>query len=151
MALDPYALISLQQAKDYMKVEHNEEDTLIEDLINRATYYLERRKYQRALKQRTFTGELYNGMGTRELRLSTFPVVSVSSVSHVDDSGNESTINDYKIDGRRGILFRHSGWIDGVSNYKITWVGGYDPIPHWLEQECLMLVSDWYEGRVPLS
>lgn len=150
MALDTYALVTLQQAKDYLKVEYVEEDTLIEDLINRATYYLEQRKYQRALKQRAFTGELYNGMGTQELRLSTFPVVSVSSVSYVDDSGNESSINGYRIDDRRGILFRYGGWRDGVSNYKVTWVGGYDPIPHWLEQECLLLVSDWYEGRVPL-
>jgi len=151
MALDIYALVTLLQAKDYMKVEHTEEDTLIEDLINRATYYLEQRKYQRALKQRTFTDELYNGMGTKELRLSTFPVKSVSSVSYVDDGGNETTIDDYRIDEKRGILFRHGGWLDGVSNYKITWVGGYDPIPYWLEQECLQLVSDWYEGRVPLS
>lgn len=150
MALDPYALVTLQQAKDYMKVEHEEENTLIEDLINRATYYLEQQKYRRPLKQRTFTDELYNGMGTKELRLSTFPVASISTVGYVSSSGHVA-LTDYRVDARRGILYRSGGWIDGVSNYQITWIGGYDLVPYWLEQECLQLVSDWYEGRVPLS
>ncbi|WP_018130709.1 head-tail connector protein [Effusibacillus pohliae] len=144
MALGPYALLTLVEAKDYLKIEPADttEDALLERLIDRASSMLER-KYGRPLKERAFTDDVYNGSGDPYLVLRTYPV-TVTEVK-IDDVPILST--DYVVQLENGILVRRGIWPEGIGNIKVSFTGGYQTVPDWLNAECLQLVADLYEGR----
>jgi uncharacterized phiE125 gp8 family phage protein len=138
------AIITLKQAKDYLKVDYPEDDELLADLINRATDYLEKVKYKTIIKQREVSQEKHDGTGKRKIYLKNYPVSSITSLT-VDGV----PFNDYVLYGRIGMLITQDGsvWRSGRQNIVVDYVAGYDPVPEHFVQECLELVAAWYEGR----
>jgi hypothetical protein len=142
MALNPNAIITVQQAKDYLKVDYTEEDSLIESLINQASDYLEKFKHKRKIKKTTITNELYNGNNRKRLFLKNYPISNVT----VTKDGQPFT--DFKANLQTGILFCTNGvWNPDFQNISVSYDAGYDPIPDSFVRECLNLVSEWYENR----
>lgn len=119
--------VSLAEAKLHLRVDHNDEDTLIEGLIRAATEYLDGWTgiLGRCLVEQEWS-QTFDGFA-RELPLSLAPVISISSVtvgSEAIDSGSYSL----KVDsgGNSRVVF------DGVSATGATSVvykAGYATIP----------------------
>lgn len=80
MALSFTALITLSQAKCYLRITDESSDTALEALIERATGFLER-YCNRKLKTRTYTREVYCGTGGPNLILDQYPATTISRVS----------------------------------------------------------------------
>lgn len=140
-------LITLAEAKDFLKVEFDGEDALINRLITQATAIIQR-KYQRDLIQATYTDEEYNGEGHDLLFIRNFPIQSVTSLKVNDVSLDPS---EYTVSKYTGIIKRKSGCFpEGWGNITVSYTGGFpidDPALEPFKNECLLIVADLYEGR----
>lgn len=157
MAVDSaVALITLAQAKTHLKITASSEDTLLEQMINRAgqvcnTYT------GRHLKTATWT-EYYNGNGNRTLELSNFPITSVTSVN-VDSTRQWAsstaidTDEDLIVDAPAGIikLWNNGGlFYAGFGNVKVVYVAGYtdsgdNAVPYDLQEAALLILQLSYK------
>lgn len=140
MPLSPFALLGLDEAKSYLKVEHDLEDDLIEGLINQVTSRLEKR-YDRVFVARDLS-DWVQGDGDSFLFLR-YPIISVGTVTPDNEgplAADEFTINSVVgfLGGRR--------WHGG---YLVEYRAGYEPIdvPEWIRSEAFDLLSSLYEGR----
>jgi uncharacterized phiE125 gp8 family phage protein len=140
-------LITLTEAKEFLKIDFNDEDALLDRLITQATAIIQR-KYQRDLIQATYTDEEYNGEGHDLLFIRNFPVQSVTSLK-VDDVALDPS--EYTVSKYTGIIKRKSGYFpEGWGNIKVSYTGGFpadDPALEPFKNECLLLVADLFEGR----
>jgi uncharacterized phiE125 gp8 family phage protein len=139
-------LLTLSEAKNYLKVDYTDEDTLIQSLIDEATSTLQR-KYGRDLFEKTYTDEEYDGEGTDMVFIRNFPIQTVTSFK-ID--GDEVPTDDYGVSKKSGIL-RYNGRIpQEYGNVLITYTGGYasgDPELDVWKGKCRVLVGQLYEGR----
>ena len=131
----PISPVSLLEAKQHLRVDHDVEDDLISSLLTVATEYSE--GYQgRFFGERPIT--VYHDKLPVRWRLPFVPVVSVESVE-VDGE-----VVTYDLDP--------SGWLvsgmSGAATLKMT-VGG--PAPATAKQAILLLVGYWYEHREAVS
>jgi uncharacterized phiE125 gp8 family phage protein len=139
-------LLTLTEAKNYLKVDYTDEDTLIQSLIDEATSTLQR-KYGRDLFEKTYTDEEYDGEGHEMLFIRNFPVQSITSLT-INDQTIDAT--DYSLSKQTGILSYDGRIPEGFANVKISYTGGYasgDSRLDHFKGECRLLVSDLYEGR----
>ncbi len=77
MTAVPHALTTLSRVKDYLSISDTSLDTVIDQLISRATDWFEQRTGRR-FKETTYTEELYDG-GDRILFLNQYPVNSLTT------------------------------------------------------------------------
>ena len=155
MAIDTnIALISLNEAKQFLKLTVNTEDDLVGDTVNAVSDWINKycdRKFLSA--ERT---EYYNGNGTSELALKNFPVTAIGSL--YDDplrAFGASTLipsTDYILDGNAGLvqLFNgHTNFFEGFQNIKITYTAGYavdSTMPYAVQMACKILTSLIYRN-----
>jgi hypothetical protein len=126
-----------------------EDDTLIEDLINRYTTMFE--SYcDRKFKLDTYT-EYYDGTGTQDLFTDSFPISAV--VSLYDDAGwewdSDTLVDsaDYRIADENRITMK-SGWFPAYNqSVKVTYSAGYETIPDDLKQVCIVEVARAFKNR----
>jgi len=148
--------VTTTEAKNYLRVDITDDDTLIENLIKAATEYTERYTAQ-SYVQRTYRADL--AWFADEVWLPHGPVRSISSVKYYDNASPETlqtwASTNYTL--HNDILYRN----DGVSyptigsqpdNVQITYVAGWDDdspqvLPEAVRQAILMLVGDMYENR----
>lgn len=141
---DAETLVTVQELKDYLKIDHSAEDNLIQRLVDRATAMIQQDN-KRDLLQKVYTDETYNGEGHDMLFIKNFPVQSITSLS-IDDQQLQP--EDYSLDPSTGIVngFFPEGW----QNIKVTYTGGYpanDPELQPYKNDALFLAADLYEGR----
>jgi uncharacterized phiE125 gp8 family phage protein len=141
--LSPNALITLAEAKRYLKVEHDLEDTLIEDFINSATEKIERRNNS-IIKARDIVGEVHDGLGDKMLVLRNFPVNTLQSVEIL---GEDISISNFTINSAEGTIHRGSRFPNRDASVVVSYNAGYTVIPDRFKTWCYRLVSDMYEGR----
>lgn len=166
--VDPAALISTDDMKGYLKVDYNDDDTLIDDLIAAAAAHMDGRDgvLGRALLTQTWTLALddfpcetwddpYAG-----IRVPLPPLQSVSSITYLDGLGVEQTLatSVYAVDtaSQPGIISLKNGqsWpsVQDVRNaVTITFVAGYGAtdaaLPRPLRLAAQQLVATWYDNR----
>lgn len=142
MAVGDFALVTLPEVKDYLKIEQTTviEDALLERLIDDASSLLEQ-KYKRPLKARTFTNQFIDATGDKVLILRTYPLISVDSLTY--DDGSVVEADSFVRSNNDGMLYRSGAW----GRTLITYRAGYENVPGWLRMECLELIADLYEGR----
>jgi len=111
----------------------------------------------RNLAARDYTA-IYSGDGSRELRLSGWPILSVTSVKIASDGDfSSATAEDsgtYEIDQATGTLIRRSRWSSGYRNIEVTYRAGYElpatggnfTVPEDLER-AIVEVIDWMRQR----
>jgi Phage gp6-like head-tail connector protein len=141
MPLSETALLDLEEAKAYLKVEHDEENELIENLINQVTSRLERR-YDRIFVARDLV-DTVRGQRDEFLWLR-YPIISVTSVRYADDP-TPIPAAEYDIVEDQGYLGNRF-W---SGPYVVTYRAGYErfELPDWIKSEAMELLSVLYEGR----
>jgi hypothetical protein len=137
-------VITLADAKLNIRVDEGVtfEDSLIGDLVESATAYMERRIGWHLGPLETIT-VIICGDGTRTLWLAQPPVVDTVSVEDAD--GEE--VEDWEVRGSK-LIRTDGGWCYGVE-YTITYDAGFAPGsgPPDLLQATRLLVAGWYEHR----
>lgn len=147
--------VSLEEAKAHLRVEHDEEDSLIEGLIRAATDHLSgwSGRTGRALLPQTWEQDFDR---FHQLRLRIGPVREVQSVTYYDSEGDQQTLDAsvyaLRQDAQGAYLDLAAGqsWpaTDGrVSGIRITYEAGYDETPAAIRQAMLLLIGHWYEHR----
>lgn len=141
-----YNLCSLDDLKTFLEITDDTQDEHLANLILRATAFVEtycRRQFAEREHTDWFTGD-----GTREVRLSQYPVVSLSVVQDVYvaqafNYGASDEHEDWECDLGAGILTllgdKFHAW--PPKGYKVVFVAGYDPIPEDLRQVCVELAA----------
>lgn len=155
--------ISLDDAKEHLRITHTHEDDLINRLITMATGYVEQR-LERALINTTWR-EWYRGLPTSqsaEIRPSISPLSSVTAIKYYDETDTLQTWSNTEYDvitprHLRGIIHLVPGctWPSFRSdrNYPvyIDYVAGYGSsaaaIPEEIRQILYLVIDDAFRFR----
>jgi uncharacterized phiE125 gp8 family phage protein len=133
--------VELQEAKDWMKITFDEEDTIITDLIP-ATRELLERYTSRSLAPKTLTVLMeINDCSLFELPYG--PVTGVTTVTRKNEFDDDETMvagEDYQVVGK---MIR----IQTPGTYEIEYEAGYDPLPDDLRKDQLRLIGWMYQNR----
>lgn len=160
-SLDP---VSLQEAKDHLRVDSTDEDGLIVGYILAARDYVER-EIGRSLINRTLQLKIDSDWpvdcnGNDRIELPKPPAVSVSSITYIDTAGNAQTLASDQYQFTQGDLYGYVRPAYGVSwpavrdqadAITVTYVAGYGSnpgdVPHSIRQAILLMVAHFYENR----
>ena len=150
--------ISLEEAKLFLRVDHDEEDDLIEALIGAARGHCE--DYQRrTIAETTYQLTLDEFPKEKFIKLPNPPLKSVLSVTYTDEEGTVNTFStdNYIVDSDsepgRIALKEGKEWatdtLQPVGGVKIQFTAGYGTglIPKQTLQAMKMLVGLYYENR----
>lgn len=152
--------VARDDAKSFLRLEHDEEDALIDTLIAAARLHAEAAT-RRALIAQGWRLVLDGWPARRLIELPLAPVVSVDSVT-VYDAAGEPTVLDassYVVDTLSTparILVRQGAAPGAAFNgIEVDFTAGYGPepdaVPTPLRQAMMMLVVHWYELREPVA
>jgi len=156
----PAALpISVAEAKAQMRVEGNDDDTIIERLVNAAVSFVDvQGVLGRAMITQTWGEWLAPNPST--VMLSLGPVQSVSAIKYYDIDGvlQTATLADFNVFGtpNRITITPKTGkaWPTTQTRddaIKIEYVIGYgnaaSDVPQTVRHGLMMLVAHWYENR----
>ena len=156
----PAALpISVAEAKAQMRVEGNDDDTIIERLVNAAVAFVDvQGVLGRAMITQTWGEWLAPNPST--VMLSLGPVQSVSAIKYYDVDGvlQTATLADFNVFGtpNRITITPKTGKAWPITQnrddaIKIEYVIGYGAsstsVPQTVRHALLMLVAHWYENR----
>ena len=151
-------IFTLQEVKDYLKVDDSTEDTLISTLLQSARQAAESYLNQ-ALITQTIT-EKYDRLSNPTIYLSVSPVIAVSSFQYKDGVNTTQTYDasNYVVDtfikpGRLALAYG-STWptlYGNINDVTITYTAGYgtEPsgVPAQIRQAILLMVTDAYDNR----
>ena len=153
--------ITLQQAKDHLRVSHNDEDAIIEPLITAARQHVEAYT-KRALITQTWAWSM-DAFATL-LSPPLPPLQSVSSIAYIDAAGDSQTLasSNYRVDSAsepaRITEAYDTTWptTRQVTNaVTVTFIAGYGDaghdVPQPIIQAMLLLIGHWYENREALA
>lgn len=148
----PAPVVTVEEARTHLKVEHNDEDTLITDMIAAATGHIDGPDgwLGRAL-----------GVQTLEARCEVFrdamplpypPIVDIVSVKHLDAEGVERTVlaSDYEVRGSLiGLAFGRRWPSVGChpEAVSVRYRAGYAAVPAPIKAAILMMVDDLFRNR----
>lgn len=149
------ALVSLADAKAFLKISAASEDTVIENMINRASAFANDYT-QRLLLSRVNT-DYYDGDGTGTLILNQYPVTALSNLyDDVDRAfGAGTAINvstDVVLDNNNGLirLFNQAVAFNvGILNVKAVYTAGYSlaNVPASIQEAVLLYVANAYRSQ----
>ncbi|MCC8369794.1 MAG: head-tail connector protein [Rickettsia endosymbiont of Stiretrus anchorago] len=140
----PQEVWSLEQVKNYMRVEANYDDDLILGLIDAAITAAENfTKLNFISKQIKFVCNIY---GKREFLLKYNPVLRILKVTKkFKDQENELTLDDYVIDQNILALTK------SLNNEELTveYISGYDKdnIPHAIKHGIMLHIAEMYDRQ----
>ena len=153
--------ITLAEAKNFLRVDHTDDDDLISALITAARSMCE--EYTRRILVTTTIDEYFDQFPKNHwdghsniLYLSRGPVASISSVKYVDEIGSEQTISSslYVTDtiSEPARIQSTDGWTTGagvINQLIVRYVVGTDvsAIPKPLIQGMMLVISDLYDQR----
>lgn len=153
--------VTLEEAKQHLRVEVSEDDDYINGLITAARLLVERMQ-GRALFTQTYTLKL-DDFSSSEIRLPRPPLASVTSITYLDSGGASQTLSTsvYGVDtssepGRVYLKYAQS-WPSVYAqelSVSIVYVAGYATvaaIPATTKQAIKMLVAHLYENREPVN
>jgi len=151
--------ISLAQAKAHLRVDHDEDDDLIEGLIATAVATIEGPTGAGlALLTQTWRQSFDRPCPGDGVTLPLGPIQAVTAVAYVDDEGSIQTLNDWSFEpdiapGRVYPAYGRS-WPEMRSQpgaLRVTYRVGYgddpDDVPADLRHALLLLVGHYYEHR----
>ncbi len=144
-------MITLAEAKAHLRVEHEEEDALIQSLVDAAVLNLEH-DTGRAFRVREESLVLDSWPTT--LVLPWWPVRSVVSITYVDPLGNTQTLENYALDTRRFPAKLRPAYgeawpevLPGNGVVEIKLEVGMETLPEDLKRAALLMVGHLYEHR----
>ena len=157
--------VTLAEAKIHLRVDNNDEDSYITDLIIGARQMVETHT-NRALVDTTFVYKIDafppSGFVDSRVLLPRSPLDSVSSVTYLDTNGDSQTLatSVYEVDtsslpGRIRLKFDQS-WPNTRLHPEvitITFIAGYGDetaVPDSLKSAVYLLLAHYFELRVPV-
>ena len=154
MAVDPFALTTLANARIHLNVPTSlvdaDLDALLERFINEASAKVET-FIDRKVLTRTYT-EYQDGRSNNRILLKEWPVTAVAELwcdksSEFTDTKNLIDASDYRIvqESEIALICRH--FSRGTQNIKIEYTAGYATVPYELEGATLWIVEWLYEMR----
>jgi uncharacterized phiE125 gp8 family phage protein len=149
---------TLQEVKDYLKIDDSNEDTMINTLIKGARMVAESYLNQ-ALITQTITEKL-DRLQLSTIYLSVSPVISVTSFQYNDSQNSQQTFsaNNYIVDtfekpARLSLAYGKT-WptlYGNINDVTITYTAGYSTessgVPYQIRQAILLMIADTYENR----
>lgn len=145
--------VSLDEVKQYLRVDFTDDDTLITFLIRTAREYCEQILNASLVEKRSeyylneFPAENY-------IKIPKPPLVTVESVTIKDSEGIENTFNDYVVvenEFEESKILATNGWpnieLYPANPIKITYTAGYSTVPEPIKMAILLLITHWYENR----
>ena len=157
----PSPIVSLPEVKRHLRVDHVDDDALIESYTLAATTWLDGP-----------SGWLGRALGAQELEYSGFwgcslielpcrPVAEIISVTVTASDGTDVVVapNEYSLDGGCVVVAPGATWAT-MRNQRIRYLAGYgkmtdDETPKWVNASVpepvrvaiMMLVAQWYQTR----
>lgn len=160
--------LTVQEVKDFLRVDSDAEDTLLGVLIDAATEVAQH--YLGRFLLTTVVEEFYDFFpvyktgvdpfqGDRNIiYLSRGPVQSVASVKYIDGNGDEQTVTstDYRTDlvSEPARIMPDHGWYgtkDTVNAVIVRYTSGYtqaSDVPANIKVALLLIIAEMYEKRV---
>lgn len=148
----PEALVSLEDAKAHLRVDHDDEDTLIEAYIAAASAHIDGPGGWLGRSIGTQTLELRRDAFCDLITLPNGPVASITSVKYLDDDGAEQTLasGGYQLEGDVLGLAYNQTWPSlrgDRGGVRIRYVAGSETIPSAIFAAVLLMVGDLYANR----
>jgi uncharacterized phiE125 gp8 family phage protein len=143
--------ISLQEVKNYLRIEHNEDDMLIQSLITTSRHHIEQLT-RRSIAIQTWELTL-DSFPDDEIIIPLPPLKTINHITYIKE-GISQTLTSYDLDNVSEPARLKGDWpdTDNVMNaVKIEFIAGYDTCPEPLKQAMLLLISHWYENRAIVS
>ena len=141
--------VTLEAAKLFLRIDHDDEDSLITDLIRSAREQVETLCAQTLIKRQRQA--IWTSPFSSCLRFPTSPVQSVSSLVVYYANGQEQAMTEFETNLRAMPATLTFDIPKGVSTIVATVNAGYgtsvDDIPMPLRQAILLLVGQGYEQR----
>ncbi len=147
------ALVSLVEAKTFLKITATSENSVIEDFINRASIWANDYTGRR-LKYRSLT-DFYDGDGSNILSLNEYPIAFGVSSLLIDDYSVTSP--DMIIDFPRGLIKLENGlsFVKGFQNITVVYNAGYviapdsgiPNLPETIKEAVLLYVGHLYRRQ----
>ena len=155
MSVVAYALTDLDNLKSVLGEVTNANNTLLENIINRATDIIESYCNNRRFISTVYTNQEYDGTGNCYINAKHYPITAMTAYEHnqgsVGTTDWNSLQNDYikyLDDGQGpGQFFYQMGFVRGVRNYRFSYIAGYATIPYDLEEACIELCVYIYKDR----
>jgi len=152
--------VSLSEAKTHLKIDDNDENSYVQNLIKAARQFCES-KTRSAFINQTWLLKLHDRFpANQELIVPLPPLSSVSSITYVDGNGDTKTLDtssyDVDTDSRPGVIVPSFGNSFPTTRQlrnavTVTFVAGFgtagSDVPQPIRQTILLLVSNWYENR----
>lgn len=142
--------LSLEDAKTFMHILENDEDSLIQSFIVGAREYAENYTNRQLM---TAAFELTNEIIYSGFSLPKNPVKSITKIEYMDLNGTYQimSIDDYYMYVENGISKLHINKLPTYKQdkraFKITFISGYDVVPSGIIAYIRMAVSTMYENR----
>src|SRR6185503_8264304 len=83
MPLESWALLTMDEAKEYLNLPSGTDEAFLAEVINATTEAVEGYT-KRKLASRTYTSSIFDGSGAVYLKLREYPVTAVSAVAFLD-------------------------------------------------------------------
>jgi uncharacterized phiE125 gp8 family phage protein len=149
--------VTLAEAKLHLRVDHGDEDALIESLVTSARTHVEHVTSRAFINQ---TWRLSLDAFPAEIRLPRPPLSSVTSLQYLDGNGTLQTLSasSYTVDSDaepgRVVEAYATTWPsvrNDIRAVRVTYVAGYGAtaatVPQPIKQAILLLVGHWYANR----
>lgn len=160
----PFAPLTLAEAKEYLRVDHNDEDATITRMISAATGYADGPDgfLARALIDQTWELTL-DAFPLREIRIPLPPLIEVVNVFYDDGAGVQQILStaSYSVD-----KINEPGWIvpvgswpatfDGINSVRVRFRAGYvdasqsppvGEVPEDIVQALLLYIDTMFDER----
>ena len=153
MALDAFALTSLDNVKSYLNIPTLTitQDATLERMINASSAKIETFLDRKILK-REFT-EYQDGRSSDRILLREWPAdkpteLWIDNDSVFTDTNNQIATSDYVLEDEIGVqLINGRGFGKGRRNIKVVYEAGYTTVPYDIEEACIMTVAFFYDLR----
>lgn len=158
MALNAWALTTVAEVKTYLTIAVSTYDTLLEDLIDSCSDWIEAMAGGRRFKDiGTDVTQYYDGgernRERKRIFLKNFPINAFTSVAYSSGPYDAlvwtsfSAASDFIRADLRGELYFPGGLPAGVQNIRVVYKGGYTTIPDDLNLACKKLVAKEFNKR----
>lgn len=143
--------ITLEEAKDFMRILEADDDALITAMIESAREFAENYTNRQIISA---TYELYTEWYTQDMVMPKNPIQSITSIEYMDEAGTYQTLDPtlYYLYGENDLYKIH--FEEDLPEYKehkkaikITFVAGYTTVPSAFASYMKVFVSNLYENR----
>lgn len=151
MALASDALLTLEEALEFLDVSEPSKYPEVEDAIEAATDWIEGELQRKQLKTGAISNELHSGGGTSWLWLREWPVTAVSKVEFLVglDTWEDQSRTYLVIDAlEQAVHFRDRVFPKATLNVRVSYTAGYAALPAKLKQAAKELTLEvWRQAE----